>query len=75
MAAISQAIFSTAVSWVKSFVFFIKISLKFIPELPIDNNSALVKIMAWHQIGGKPLSEPMLTWTTAAYMRYLGEMI
>ena len=25
--------------------------------------------MAWHQIGDKPLSEPMLTWFTGAYMR------
>ena len=32
----------------------IKISLKFIPKGPINNNPALVQIMAW------PLSEPMM---------------
>ena len=50
------------------FCILIKISLKFVPKGPIDNNSALVKIMTWHQIGNKPLSEPMLTRFTDAYM-------
>ena len=43
-----------------------KISLKFVPKGPIDNNPALVLIMAWCWIGDKPLSEPMLTWFTDA---------
>ena len=34
-----------------------KISLKFVPKGPMDD-PALVKIMAWHQIGDKPLSGP-----------------
>ena len=38
----------------------IKISFKFGPKVPINNNSAFVKIMAWRQSGYKPLSEPML---------------
>ena len=38
----------------------IKISLKFVLKGPIDNNPALVEIMAWRRIGDKPLSEPML---------------
>ena len=38
----------------------IKISLKFVPEGPIDNNPALVLIMAWRRSGDKPLSEPMM---------------
>ena len=38
----------------------IKISLKFVPEGPINNNSALVQIMAWRRPGDKPLSEPMV---------------
>ena len=38
----------------------IKISLKFVPKGPINNNPALVQIMAWHQSGDKPLSEPMM---------------
>ena len=38
----------------------IKISLKFVPKGPINNNPALVQIMAWRQSGDKPLSEPMV---------------
>ena len=32
----------------------IKISLKFVPKVPINNIPALVQIMAWHRPGGKP---------------------
>ena len=52
----------------------IQISLKFIPDCPVDNNPALVKIMAWRQIGDKPLSEPMLTRFTDAYMHHKGKI-
>ena len=38
----------------------IKISLKFVPKGPIDNNPSLVQIMAWRRLGDKPLSEPMM---------------
>ena len=38
----------------------IKISLKFVPKGPINNNPALVQIMAWRRSGDKPLSEPMM---------------
>ena len=38
----------------------IKISLKFVPEGPINNISALVQIMAWRRPGDKPLSGPMM---------------
>ena len=38
----------------------IKISLKFVPKGSISNIPALVQIMAWCQLGDKPLSEPML---------------
>ena len=44
----------------EKFCILIKISLKFLPEGPIDNNSALVQIMAWRRPGDKPLSEPMM---------------
>ena len=37
----------------------ISISLKFVPEGPINNIPALVQIMAWRRPGDKPLSEPM----------------
>ena len=39
----------------------IKISLKFAFKDPIDNNSALVKVMVWGQTGSKPLPEPVMT--------------
>ena len=52
------------------FCILIKISLKIVPKGPIDNNPALVYVMAWRQIGDKPLSEPMLTGFTDAYMRH-----
>ena len=38
----------------------IKISLKFVPKGPINNNPALVQIMAWRRPGDKPLSEPRM---------------
>ena len=38
----------------------ITISLKFVPQGPINNNSALVQIMAWRRSGDKPLSESMM---------------
>ena len=38
----------------------IKFSLKYVRKVPIDNNPELVQIMAWHQPGDKPLSEPMM---------------
>ena len=37
-----------------------KISLKFVPQGPINNIPALVQIMAWRQPGDKPLSGPMM---------------
>ena len=38
----------------------IKISLKCVPKGPINNNPALVQIMAWRRPGDKPLSGPMM---------------
>ena len=38
----------------------IKISLKFVPQGPINDIPALVQIMAWRQPGDKPLSGPMM---------------
>ena len=40
----------------------IKISLKFIPNGPIDNNPALVQIMGWHWTGDTSLSEMMMSY-------------
>ena len=38
----------------------IKISLKFVPKVPINDIRALVQIMAWRRPGDKPLSETMM---------------
>ena len=38
----------------------LKISLKFVPKVRINNIPALVQIMAWHRPGDKPLSEQMM---------------
>ena len=38
----------------------IKFSLKYVRKGPIDNNPALVQIMAWRRSDDKPLSEPMM---------------
>ena len=37
----------------------IKISLRFVPKVPIDNKPALVQVMAWCRMGAKPIPEPM----------------
>ena len=38
----------------------LKISIKFVPEVRINDIPALVQIMAWRRPGDKPLSEPMM---------------
>ena len=48
----------------------IQISLKFAPNSPIDNKSAVVQVMAWRWTGNKPLPEQMLTQFIDAYMRH-----
>ena len=73
MATVSDAIFRR-IFVNEKFCILIKNSMKFVPKGPVDYNPALVKIMACHRIGDKPLSEPMFTRFTDAYMRHLGEM-
>ena len=64
MATIFQMTFSNAFSWMKMYNckmnVLIKISLKFVPKVPIDNIPALVQIIAWCRPGDEPLSEPMM---------------
>ena len=38
----------------------LKISLKFVPKVRINNIPSLVQIMAWRRPGDRPLSEPMM---------------
>ena len=54
----------------ETFCIFHKFSLKFVPGGVIDNNPVLAYIVAWRRIGDKPLSEPMLTRFTDAYMQH-----
>ena len=44
----------------EKFGILIKNSLKFVPEVSIDNKPALIQIMAWCKIGYKALSEPVM---------------
>ena len=52
----------------EKFCISIRISLKVIPNSLIDNESALIQVMAWRRAGDKPLPEPLLTHFTDAYM-------
>ena len=48
----------------------ITISLKFVPEGPINNIPPWVQIMAWHLSGDKPLSGSLMALFTYAYMHH-----
>ena len=52
----------------------IRISMKFVPRVPIDNRPALVQVMAWHRTGDKPLPETMLTQFNDAFLLHQGEL-
>ena len=55
----------------ENFGILIKFSLKYVRKDPIDNNPALVQIMALRRSGDKPLSEPMMvSLLTHIYMRH-----
>ena len=57
------------------FRIWIQISLKLVRSGAIDNKPALFQVMAWRRAGDKPLSEPMLTLFTDAYMRHQGRWV
>ena len=48
----------------------LKIWLKCFPKFWINNIPILVQIMAWRRPGDKRLYEPMMVWSTDAYMRH-----
>ena len=60
MAAIFQTTFTYAFFLMKMNEIRLKISLKFVPKVAINNFPSLVQIMAWRRPGDKPLSEPMM---------------
>ena len=72
-AAISQTIYLHAFSWL-TFCILNQILLKFVPKA-LENNPALVEIMAWRRKGDKPLSKPMLTRFTDAHVRHWGRWV
>ena len=53
---------------------FYLISPKFVPKNLIDNRSALVQEVIWHQTGDKLLSEPTMAQFTDAYIRQSDSM-
>ena len=55
MADIFQTIFLNEDVWILNTIW-----LKFVPKGPIDNHTALEQIVAWHQTGDKPVSEPVI---------------
>ena len=59
----------------ETFGIFIQFSLKSVPKGPIDNKAALIWVMAWHQIGNKPLPELMLTQFTDTYATLGGDKL
>ena len=74
MAVISQTMFSDAFFINEKFYILNRLSVKCVPKGLINNIPALVEIIAWHQIGDKPLSEPMLARFADTYMWPQGEM-
>ena len=58
--AILQTTFSNAFSWMENVWILLKISLKFVPKVWINNITALVQIMDWRRPGNEPLSEPVM---------------
>ena len=60
MDAISETTLSNAFSWMKMLEFRLRFHWCFVPKGPVNNNPALVQIMAWRRSDDKPLSEPMM---------------
>ena len=69
MTTISQTTFWKEYLWMKILVFD-QISLKFVHKVPVDDNSALIQVIAWGRTADKPLPEPMPSQFTNAYIRH-----
>ena len=66
MVALLQMFFPKGI-FLKIFEFWLKFHWSLFPIGIIDSKSILVQVMAWHHVGTKPLSEPMITQFTDAY--------
>ena len=73
MAAIFQTTFSECNFLNENVWISIKISLKFVPNVPINDIPAYVQIMTWRRIGDKPLSEQCCA-DSLKHMRHYWEM-
>ena len=58
--AMDSALVLVFINFLWAVYILIRISLKLAPYCLIDNKSVLVRVMAWHRTGDKPLPEPML---------------
>ena len=56
MDSILQTAYWNVFSWMKTFEFYIKIALKYVPYGLMDNKPALIQIVAWRWTVDKPLS-------------------
>ena len=45
-----------------------KMSLEFVSLVPINNNPALVQLIAWYWLRDKPLPKPIMAYITNAYL-------
>ena len=68
MAAIFKPIF-----WNENRIL-IQILLRFVTKSPFNDNLSLVQMMARGPIGDEPVSEPMMTYFTDAYIRHSASM-
>ena len=74
MVDVLQKTFLNGFSWMKMVEFRLKIPLKFVHKSPVDNNPALVQIMAWCWTGDKSLSQPVVSLFIDAYMQHAASM-
>ena len=51
----------------------IQLSLHYVSRSPIDNKPALAQVLAWRQIGNKPLPEPVMTHSVDTYEALRGD--
>ena len=57
---ISQTTFGNAFPWMNILIFWFQVFVKFVSKGSIDNNSALVQVVAWRRTCDKPLPKPIL---------------
>ena len=74
LAAILGATLSNAFSWMKIYEFQLQFHWNLFLWVQITTFQHWFQIMAWHQPGNKPLSEPMMVRLTTPYMCHSASM-